>query len=88
MSDPPAQRRLGGKAIGVAVIVILLIVFVLQNAQQVSVHFLVTSGHPRLIWVIVFCTLLGTAVGYLLGRPASPRSKRQRPPDGEGPFTP
>ena len=86
---PPAQRGRGGKALAAAALLILLVVFVLRNSQQVRVDFIVTSGHPRLIWLIVVCILLGGALGFFLRRPSS-RSRRQRPAgspgdDGEGP---
>jgi uncharacterized integral membrane protein len=70
----------GAKALVAAVFVILLVVFTIRNSGRVRLDFIVTSGHPRLIWLIIFCTLLGGAVGFFLGRP--PRSRRQR---SEGP---
>ena len=83
------ERGRGGKALVAAAVLVLLVVFVIRNSHQVRVDFIVTSGHPRLIWLIVVCTLLGGAVGFFLGRPSS-RSRRQRPggppgEDGEGP---
>ena len=50
-------------------IAIIFITFVLQNAQPVSVHFLLFSLNIRLIWVIFGCALLGGVAGYLIGRP-------------------
>ena len=52
-----------------ALIAIIFITFVLQNAQPVNVHFLLFSLNIRLIWVIFGCGVLGGAAGYLIGRP-------------------
>ena len=52
-----------------ALIAIIFITFVLQNAQPVNVHFLLFSLNIRLIWVIFGCGVLGGVAGYLIGRP-------------------
>ena len=54
----------------IALLLVALIVFVLQNAQPVEVHVLFLYGQTLLIWVIVACAVLGAIVGYLLGRPS------------------
>ena len=54
----------------IALLLVALIVFVLQNAQPVEVHVLFFSGQTLLIWVIVACAALGAIIGYLLGRPS------------------
>src|SRR4030081_1261714 len=73
----PVQSKRGAKAIVAALLLVLLIVFVIRNSQRVSVDFIVTQGHFRLIWVIVICSILGAIVGYLLGRPPK-RAQHQR----------
>jgi uncharacterized integral membrane protein len=62
------QQRLVRAGLVVALLVVL-IVFVLQNSQPVPVKLLVLEGNPRLIWVIVLCAAIGGVVGYLLGKP-------------------
>jgi uncharacterized integral membrane protein len=74
------QRRLA-KAIVVVVIAILLLIFVLKNSQPVEVNFVFDTAHPRLIWVMIACILLGGIVGYLLGRPG--REGRPGKPGGD-----
>ena len=73
------QRRLA-RAIVVVVIAILLLIFVLKNSQPVEVNFVFDTAHPRLIWVMIACILLGGIVGYLLGRPG----KEGRPAKRDG----
>jgi len=73
----PRDSKRGAKAIVAALVLVLLIVFVVRNSQRVSVDFIVTQGHFRLIWVIVICSILGAIVGYLLGRPPK-RARHQR----------
>lgn len=80
-SASPESRR-GAKAIVAALVLVLLIVFVIRNSQRVSVDFILTKGHFRLIWVIVICSILGGVVGYLLGRPS--RGRHQRSGGGRG----
>jgi uncharacterized integral membrane protein len=63
------QRKLVRAGL-LALALVLLIVFVLQNAQPVGVHLLFFSGQTLLIWVIVACAALGAVVGYLLARPS------------------
>jgi uncharacterized integral membrane protein len=63
------QRDRLMKVAQLAVIAIVFITFVLQNATGVNVHFLFFSLTIRLIWVIFGCAVLGGAAGYLIGRP-------------------
>jgi uncharacterized integral membrane protein len=58
------------KAIALTAIALVLIIFVLQNADPVGVHILWGTVSVRLIWVIVASVLLGALAGYLVGRPA------------------
>jgi uncharacterized integral membrane protein len=78
-----ARRRRAAKAIVALVIFVLLVLFVVANAQPVEVNFLVGTFHPRLIWVMVTCAVLGGVLGYLLGRPgheAGPKKKGSADP--------
>lgn len=66
----------GAKAVTVAILVILAIIFVIGNLDRVRVNFIITSGHPRLIWLIVGCLFIGGVTGFFLGRPARARGRR------------
>ena len=78
------QERLVKVAVALAIVVILII-FVIANSQPVKVNFVFVSRHPRLIWVMFACALLGGIAGYLIGKPGrqvrvSRRRKEPRPP--------
>jgi len=50
-------------------IVVVLIIFVIANSQPVKVNFVFLTRHPRLIWVMFACAVLGGLAGYLIGKP-------------------
>jgi uncharacterized integral membrane protein len=78
------QVRLA-KSIFALVIIVGLIVFVLQNAEPVPIRFFVTTAHPRLIWVLVGCAVLGGMAGYLVGRPGRRTRLHGKESSGERP---
>ena len=57
-------------------VAVLLVVFVIENWQPVDVRFWGVHSHPRLIWVIVGCLVIGGVVGYLMARPSRKRQGR------------
>lgn len=67
------ERREVGRLVGVTALVVLAVVFVVQNLQTVTVHLWVTSSHTRLIWVIVGTLAVGIVLGYAASRAASRR---------------
>jgi uncharacterized integral membrane protein len=64
-----ARRRRATKAIAGLTVLVVLVLFVVWNAQPVEVNFVFGKAHPRMIWVMVACAVLGGVLGYLLGRP-------------------
>ena len=84
---PSSPRGRGGRLVATAIVLVLLIVFVFRNAQPVRLDFIVVSGHPRLIWLIVGCVLVGAAIGFTLARPARPRRQAPRGDSDLGPGT-
>jgi uncharacterized integral membrane protein len=68
------RRARLGKLTVVVVIVIGLVVFALQNSQPAQVRVLFATIHPRLVWVLLTCAIVGGivggVVGYLTARPS------------------
>src|SRR5713226_5187409 len=58
------QERLAKVAVALAIVVILII-FVIANSNPVKVNFVFVTRHPRLIWVMIACAVLGGIAGYL-----------------------
>jgi uncharacterized integral membrane protein len=74
-----ARRRRVVRAVVLLVLFLVLVLFIVANSQPVEADFLVFKAHPRLIWVMVTCGVLGIVIGYLLGRPGHegrPRKKK------------
>src|SRR3989304_1366701 len=78
---PPAAAEKAGRAInvravlGVAILVIF-VVFVVQNSDEVPVTFLWMEARVPLVFVFVACALIGALVTYLLGRPGRRAQKK------------
>jgi uncharacterized integral membrane protein len=70
----PVDRRQQFRLIAIAVVVTLLVWFAVENTQNVSIHFWVTSRQAPLIVVILISVLLGALITALLMRRKS-RSK-------------
>ncbi len=75
--DAIRRRRLIRTAVAAAILV-LLIAFVVQNSQSVTVHFWFWRADPRLIWVILGCLVVGGVIGYLIARPPARFTRRRR----------
>ena len=73
MSDertPGGYRREGpsGKVIAAGVVLVLLVIFMLQNRDRANIDFLFWDIEARLWLVIVLAAVLGFVIGWLLGR--------------------
>ena len=76
--DEPNGRRREGiderqvrqvATVGVAVlVVVLLLVFIIENSDAVSVSFVFFSADISLIWVIVLSVAVGAVLGAVLPR--------------------
>jgi uncharacterized integral membrane protein len=76
-----ARQARVAKALVALAIVVILVVFIISNSQPVEVDFVLVTRHPRLIWVMFTCAVLGGILGYLVGSPgmrAQLHRKRKR----------
>jgi uncharacterized integral membrane protein len=64
----PPTRENQMRLIGALVIATVLIIFAVQNRNDVRVSFLFFHWDARVIYVIIVSALLGMLVAYLLGR--------------------
>ena len=64
----PPTRENQMRLIGALVIAALLIIFAVQNRNDVRVSFLFFHWDARVIYLIIVSALLGMLLAYLLGR--------------------
>jgi uncharacterized integral membrane protein len=65
---PPRKERASWKLWAAGVALIILIVFVVQNSQEVEVDFLFTTTTTPLIFALLIAGVLGAAIGWLAPR--------------------
>jgi uncharacterized integral membrane protein len=61
------RRRAFGRLIAIVVVVGLVIAFVVENTNPVTVHLWIVDRSLALVWVIAGCIVVGLAVGYWVG---------------------
>lgn len=76
--EQPPDRRAVARALAALVLLALVIVFIVQNSNNVAVHYFTFTGHPRLIWVVIGCLVAGAIGGLLTGRSWRRRTARLR----------
>lgn len=74
--EPTPERRLDREQRGAALkigfglfLLIIFVLFIIQNSGRVPVDFVFFTRRIRLIWVFLACALLGSLVTWLVGRP-------------------
>jgi uncharacterized integral membrane protein len=72
------QPRLYARLIVLGLLVAFAIAFVLENRNQVRVHFVLTSAHVSLVWLILLALGVGLLGGILLGQLERRRRRRSR----------
>ena len=75
------QPRLYVRLIVLGLLVAYAIGFVLENRKQVRVHFVLTSAHVSLVWLILLALALGLLAGILLAQLERRRRRRRGGPD-------
>jgi uncharacterized integral membrane protein len=74
------QPRLYLRLIVLGLLVAYAIGFVLENRKQVHVHFVLTSAHVSLVWLILLALAVGLLGGILLGQLERRRRRRSNEP--------
>ena len=72
------RRRRAIRGVLVLALVVLVVAFVVQNSQLVTVHFWFFTHKARLIWVVLTCLVAGVVFGYVLGVPERRKMRRRR----------
>ena len=74
------QPRLYLRLIVLGLLLAYAIGFVLENRKQVHVHFVLTSAHVSLVWLILLALGVGVLVGTLLAQLERRRRRRANKP--------
>ncbi|HEX4541440.1 MAG TPA: hypothetical protein VH112_14455 [Acidimicrobiales bacterium] len=56
------------RLIGLAIVVALLIAFIVENSDSVTIHFVFFSAHVSLIWALILAAVLGALADRLVAR--------------------
>ena len=70
------QPRLYLRILALGLLVAYGIAFVLKNDREISIHFVFTTAHTSLIWLILLSVALGLLLGVLLSQLYRRRRRR------------
>ena len=62
------EHTISPKQVATATLVVVVALFALLNLQNVTMNWIVGTTHTPLIVVVAVCSLIGLAVGFLIGR--------------------
>jgi uncharacterized integral membrane protein len=74
------QPRLYLRLIVLGLLIAYAIAFVLENRNQVHVHFVLASAHVSLVWLILLAIAVGLLGGILLAQLERRRRRRSNQP--------
>ena len=65
---------------------VVLVIFIVANSKRVPIDYVFVESEARLIWIMLFCSVVGGIVGFLIGRPGRQVRfrRRERPAPGGG----
>jgi uncharacterized integral membrane protein len=88
VAERDSERRLQPRLVVGAVVVVLIVVFIVENTHQTKMRFLIPQVTAPLWTALFVAVLLGVFAGVLIARHlAAPKLRRQRgtsPPDKPG----
>ncbi|MFN2543737.1 MAG: hypothetical protein ABR600_04075 [Actinomycetota bacterium] len=64
-----ARQTRVAKLFFVLFLVIVFILFIIQNSKPTKIDYVFFHRETKLIWIMLSCGILGGIVGYLVGRP-------------------
>ncbi len=67
--EPPSDRTVAVKVVVALALIVLFILFIIQNAGPVEIDFVFVRADVGLIWVFLGCAIIGGIVAWLIGRP-------------------
>jgi len=62
-------------------LVVVFVVFIVQNSKRTRIDYVFFHRDTRLIWIMLACGILGGIVGCLLGRPGKQVRLRRKKKD-------
>jgi uncharacterized integral membrane protein len=65
---PKRSGRDESRLAAIVVLAVLGTAFALENRGKAKINYVFGSGHPRQIFVIVFCIAIGVGLGWFAGR--------------------
>jgi uncharacterized integral membrane protein len=71
---PKRSGRDESRLAAIIVLAVLGTAFALENRGATKVNYVFGSGHPRQIFVIVFCIAIGVGLGWFAGRRRSSKN--------------
>ena len=75
--DRARQGRIA-KLLFALFLVVMFIVFIVQNSNRTRIDYVFFHRDTRLIWIMLACGILGGLVGFLVGRPGKQVRLRKR----------
>ncbi|HEX2031815.1 MAG TPA: LapA family protein [Actinomycetota bacterium] len=70
------RRATIAKVVVGLVLLVLFLIFVIQNSEPVRVSFIFTDAEIALVWVFLGCAVFGGLIAYLVGRPGRRQMRR------------
>ena len=72
---PKRSSREESRLAAAVVLAVLGTAFALENLGKTKVNYVFGTGHPRMLFVIVFCIAIGVGIGWFSGRRRGGRPK-------------
>ena len=71
------QRRVA-KLLVALFLVVIFVVFIVQNSRPTRIDYVFFHRDTRLIWIMLACGIIGGVVGFLVGRPGKQVGRKRK----------